>query len=236
MRREASDAEPLVLYPSAGSKGARRRAEFVRIAGRIVATEGVGALSAARVAELAGCARTLVYRYFPTVEDLRFAVLQTALADLDRRLPPDIAAAGIRELSRATDGTFAPETQTMVGMSAGFWADPPAGIDRRAARYVTQAAFALIRASAVTDTFGPHQPQVRRQLERRWVAPLREQGLSSLDIDIVTDCAATVIHRAIEAGLGRDEFNQLVLTVLSSLIRALSRATSRKVRRRSRRD
>ena len=47
-----------------------RRRQFVELAAHLVAHEGPDAVHPARLAQLAGCTRSLVYRYFPTMDDL----------------------------------------------------------------------------------------------------------------------------------------------------------------------
>jgi len=56
------------------SPAERRRRQFVEIAARLIAQEGISAVGPARVASEAGCTRPLVYRYFPSVDDLLAAV------------------------------------------------------------------------------------------------------------------------------------------------------------------
>ena len=57
------------------SQAARRRAQLIRIAGALIETEGVDAVTMASVADLAGCTRTQVHRYFAKREDLLAAVV-----------------------------------------------------------------------------------------------------------------------------------------------------------------
>src|SRR5688572_6306386 len=77
----------------------RRRQQLVRVAAFLIETEGTEALRIPRVAELAGCARTLVYRYFPSREDLFVAVIEEFYENLGRRLSPNAARAGMRSLT-----------------------------------------------------------------------------------------------------------------------------------------
>lgn len=59
-----------------------RRRQFVQLAAHLVANEGVEAVHPARLAELAGCTRSLVYHYFPTMD----GVLAEVAADWNRRI------------------------------------------------------------------------------------------------------------------------------------------------------
>lgn len=57
------------------SQAERRRAQLIRIAAALIETEGIDAVTMASVAELAGCTRTQVHRYFAKREDLLAAVV-----------------------------------------------------------------------------------------------------------------------------------------------------------------
>ena len=57
------------------SQADRRRAQLIRIAAALIENAGVDALTMASVAELAGCTRTQVHRYFAKREDLLAAVV-----------------------------------------------------------------------------------------------------------------------------------------------------------------
>ena len=78
--------------------GDRRRRQLVRVAAHIIEDEGVDSLRMPRVAEIAGCARSLVYRYFPRREDLFFAVISEWYERLEERMTPETQAAKMRAL------------------------------------------------------------------------------------------------------------------------------------------
>ena len=65
-------------FPLESAAESRRR-QLLAVAAHIVETEGYEALRMPRVAELAGCARALVYRYFPRRQDFLIALLSNCL-------------------------------------------------------------------------------------------------------------------------------------------------------------
>ncbi|MDP6978733.1 MAG: TetR/AcrR family transcriptional regulator [Myxococcota bacterium] len=73
----------LPQLPSQKERAELRRRQLVAIADALLEEGGVEAVSMARVAEIAGCARTLVYRYFPTREELLGAVVELFYERLD---------------------------------------------------------------------------------------------------------------------------------------------------------
>src|SRR5262249_16886974 len=93
--KQAFAASPVPLEPASE----RRRQQLIRTAAYLIETEGTDALSFPRVAELARCARSLVYRYFPTRQDLLVAVIEEFYEQLGRRLSPNAAAEGMRSIT-----------------------------------------------------------------------------------------------------------------------------------------
>ena len=78
--------------------GERRRQQLVRIASLVIETEGVDAMRMPRVAQVAGCARSLIYHYFPKREDLFVSVIENFYERLGERLAPEAQADGMRSL------------------------------------------------------------------------------------------------------------------------------------------
>lgn len=72
------------------SQAERRRAQLIRIAAALIETEGIDAVTMASVAELAGCTRTQVHRYFAKREDLLAAVVH----DFNDRLRATLTGGG----------------------------------------------------------------------------------------------------------------------------------------------
>src|SRR5262245_27620168 len=94
------------------SQAERRRGALVRAAAHVAVTQGVDAVNHARVAELAECTRTLVYRYFPGREDLLYGIITTFRAYFDAQLDAgDIARAVV---DSAQPGALPDTTRSML--------------------------------------------------------------------------------------------------------------------------
>lgn len=63
-----------------------RRSQLVDIAARLIDEGGISAARYARIAELAGCTRSLVYHYFPKIEDLHAMIAERFYEKLSRRI------------------------------------------------------------------------------------------------------------------------------------------------------
>ncbi len=79
----------------------QRRAQLLRIAGDLVAREGIDGLELTRLASEAGVSRPIVYRFFPNRQALIIGILEDLEAELIRRfqevarrpVPEDVTAA-----------------------------------------------------------------------------------------------------------------------------------------------
>ena len=151
-----------------------RRRQLVRIANDLIEAEGVDAVTLPRVTELAGCARTLVYRYFASREELLVGVLRDYFERLDARISaaeqravvasfvakPSVADAGLRELI------------------AVFWdVQVAAGLGGAILRTVP-------RLNAQTEAL---VDESRRTYERRFTDPLRDAGLGEIESRVALD-------------------------------------------------
>ena len=72
----STDVSSEPRLPSRREQAAERRRQLVRVASRLIEEGGVESLTLPGTSERAGCARTLVYRYFASREDLLMAVLE----------------------------------------------------------------------------------------------------------------------------------------------------------------
>jgi len=187
----------------------RRRQQLLRAAAFLIETEGTDAMRIPRVAELAGCARTLVYRYFPSREDLFVAVIEEFYENLGQRLSPNAAAAGMRSL---TDRDAARplleaiwDSITEVG-AAGLilYASPRLGVE-------------------LADRFA----EVSEQQHALWLEPLRERGLSEIEAALVSRSAAAMltefIARSRSGEITRDEALDLGQCALAGMIEGFLR-------------
>nr|WP_246386819.1 TetR/AcrR family transcriptional regulator [Litorivivens lipolytica] len=70
---------------------------MIKVAAHIVEFEGIDALKHARIAELAGCGRPLVYSYFPKKSDLYFAISESFYRRLEERFTCEEQYQAIRD-------------------------------------------------------------------------------------------------------------------------------------------
>ena len=196
---------PLPLEPA----GERRRRQLIRAAAFVIESEGIDALRIPRVAAVAGCTRTLVYRYFPRREDLFVAVMAEFYEVLGKRVPRSAHVAGMRAL---TDRDAARplleaiwDTIAEVG-AAGLilYASPRLGVE-------------------LADRFA----EVSAQRETFWLAPLRERGLTEIEAAAVARSASALltefIDRARTHEITREEAIDLGQRALAGMIEGLLR-------------
>lgn len=192
----------------------RRRRQLLAVTAHILETEGPEAVRMPRVAELAGCTRTLVYRYFPQREDLLYGVLARFYEQLNARTSAQEHARGIASLAEA---------------------DPERA--RRGSRSVLEANWDAVQEVGLgglilarSETLGGaqlarHFPEYLKETERRWMRPLRESGLSEAACRVALDCAISITYTLFQQHrdgvLGREEALELGFRALRSLVMGL---------------
>ena len=195
-------ATALILEP----QGERRRSQLTRAAAHVIETEGIDALRMPRVAEVAGCARSLVYRYFPRREDLLVAVISEFQAQLETRLDPVAQSAGMRALGDPDTARPLLEAiwDTVSELGAGgliLYASPRLGRE-----------------------LNDRVAEVTARLETRWVAPLRDAGLSAIEASLVVKSAAAMqtelLERSRRQEITREEAIDLGQRALAGLVEA----------------
>jgi len=205
MSKAAFATAPRPLEPASE----RRRQQLIRAAAFVIETEGTEALRIPRVAEVAGCARTLVYRYFPSREDLLVAVIAEFYENLGGRLPPSAAAAGMRSLTDrdAARPLFEAIWDSISEVGAAgliLYASPRLGVE-------------------LADRFA----EVSAQQETVWLAPLRARGLGEIEAALVARSAAAMlmefIARSRSGEITRDEALDLGQRALAGMIEGLLR-------------
>ena len=77
---------PKIDAPTVAEHHSRRRAALLAAAGRLIAEQGVAALTLAAVGAAAGLARSSVYQYFDSTPALVAAVVEEAFARTDQQL------------------------------------------------------------------------------------------------------------------------------------------------------
>jgi AcrR family transcriptional regulator len=163
------------VLPSRDEQAGERRRQLVRIASDLIEEGGVDAVTLPRVTERAGCARTLVYRYFASREELLVGVLRDYFERLDACIP---------------------EVQQRAALSALLTS--PGGVDQAAVRELValfwdvQVAAGL--GGAILRTTPRLNPQIealvdesRRTYERRVTDPLRAAGLGETEARVAID-------------------------------------------------
>ena len=201
------------VLASRDEQARERRRQLVRIASDLIEEGGLDAVTLPRVTERAGCARTLVYRYFASREELLAGVLQDYVERLDARLPArelrlalDAALAGVRRGNAAAIRDLVAvfwEVQTAAGLG---------GAILRTALRVNPQVDALIAQS-------------RRTSERRITDGLRAAGLGTLEAQVAIDALiASFVGLALrwKAGeIGRERAIDLHARVTVGLVREL---------------
>jgi len=161
------------------SSAALRKRQLTRVASNLIEIEGVGSVQIERVAELAGCSRPLVYRYFHGRDDLFAAVLDDFGTSLNEVLGPDVQSKGWEALSLGSAGG-APALQLLSAMwdcislcGMGGW---------------------VLRSTADLD------PNLRQRLrvsfdrfDRQWIAPMTAGGLSELQAALIFRAASAIV-------------------------------------------
>jgi len=194
---------PVPLEPH----GERRRAQLIRAAAYVIEAEGLDALRMPRVAEVAGCARSLVYRYFPRREDLLVAVTSEFYERLALRLDPAAQAAGMRSLT-----------------------------DRDAARPLLEAIWDVVAELGSAGLILHASPRLGAELsdafgsqwslfEARWIAPLREAGLGEVEAALVARSAVALLTellpRSRQGEITREQALALGQRALAAMVAAL---------------
>jgi AcrR family transcriptional regulator len=204
MSKQAFARAPQRLEPASE----RRRQQLIRAAAFVIETEGTDALRIPRVAEVAGCARTLVYRYFPSREDLFVAVIEEFYENLGRRLSPNDAAAGMRSLT---------DREAARPLLEAIW---------DSINEVGAAGLILFASPRLGAELADRFAEVSAKQERLWLVPLRERGLSEIAAALVSRSSAAMltefIARSRNGEITRDEALDMGQRALAGMIEALS--------------
>jgi AcrR family transcriptional regulator len=207
---------------SPADQAARRRAQLIRVVTHLVVTRGVDKVSHASVAEVAGCARSLVYRYFPQREDLLYAPLAAFEDQLVERFGLAGALPGMLQLKDVRPGHVPAETRDFIDR---LWSDEedwerPA-IELRLANVI------LMRDSSLNTALGAHRVELQESMERRLLGPLRSLGLTEVEAWIVVDAMLSALYHATRAAwageMTRDEAIDLITSVSARALRGLAR-------------
>jgi AcrR family transcriptional regulator len=207
------------------SQAERRRATLVQAAAHLAVTEGIEAVHHARVAELAECARSLVYRYFPSREDLLYSIISTFRSQFAERMPPEQIIKGITALKSARPGRVPDATQEMID---ALW---PTETRPDVSEDVIFAALMLLRGRNLGLAIGKHEAELHRMAEEHWQRPFAEIGLGPEESSILMDCVLAlhdhIARGAMSGSMTRERAVDLYVRTLSALIKALADSPDR---------
>ncbi len=188
--------------------GNRRRRQLLRVAAHIIESEGVDALRMPRIAELAGCARSLVYRYFPRREDVFCAVIAEFYEQLEERITPTAQVAGMQAVT---------DLKTVRQLLDAIW-DVVEEIGT--AGLILHASPRL--GAQLSDRLFPEM----ERFEERWVAPIRAAGLGEIETALVMRFAIVqlteLVDRTQRGEVDREQAILLGQRALASLISGLA--------------
>lgn len=192
--------------------GERRRRQFIEIARRLIEEEGVEAVRVPRVAELAGCGRTLFYRYFPRREDLLMAIL-TEYYELLSGLSPEMIDAGLRGFVAGDDAEIPEGSKVLMNL---VWD----GLDRTG-----PAGLILRSAPNLNRELKEHAQTFRAEYDSRWHRPLRAIGMTELEADVAVEAGLyllNTLYARVRAGeVPREEAIDVWLRALRTVTRGL---------------
>ncbi len=199
----SSGPEPIAFEPH----GERRRRQLIRAASLVIEADGVDAMRMPRVAEVAGCARSLVYHYFPTREDLFVAVVEHFHERLAERLDVGAQMAGMRSLHDRDAARPLLEAlwDTVKDVGSG-------GIILRASPRI---------GAALNDRLA----EIAERFDRRWISALMDLGLTELEASLAFRTAMAIHTELLERNRGdevtRDEAIELGRRALAGVVSGL---------------
>jgi AcrR family transcriptional regulator len=176
-----------------------RRRQLVRIASELIEEGGVDAVTLPRVTDRAGCARTLVYRYFASREDLLVGVIDDYFERLDERIPESEQRSAVADFVAASAREEPGALQDLVAL---FWdVQVAAGLGG-----------AILRTTPfLSPDVQSRVAAARRRYERRITDPLREAGLSAHEAHAAVDAMiASFVALALRAKSGEIPRNEAI--------------------------
>jgi AcrR family transcriptional regulator len=155
--------------------GDRRRRQLVRAAALVIEQEGIDAMRMPRVAEVAGCTRTLVYHYFPSREDLFYAVISEFYERLEQRIAPDVQMAQMQSLGDPSSARSLLEAIWDVTEETGL------------------AGLILYASPRLGMQLGAQLDPESERFEARWLGPLTAAGLGEIEASLVLRSAGALL-------------------------------------------
>jgi AcrR family transcriptional regulator len=183
-----------------------RRNQLLDVAAAIIEKEGVEALRPARLAELAGCARTLVYRYFPRRDDLLIGVTALFYEHLDERLSRVDQALAISGRDLAATRKLHVASWDLI-------------------EEMGPAALILRATPEVSENFAAYLQTVRDQYDSRWLEEYVALGASPTQASILHELAVsttkTLAHYWLRGEISRDEAVEIATRTQYATVRAI---------------
>src|SRR2546430_13313018 len=204
---------------SPAEQAERRRKQLIAVVAHLVVTRGVAEVSHASVAKVAGCARSLVYRYFPRQEDLLYSLLSTFEEELARRMTLDEETAGVLGLAAVRRGSIPLPTQQLFD---SLW--HPDDWERPQLEF-RLACVVLMRDSNLRFVLGAHDRALQDSVARHLEKPLTTLGLRPIEVGIFIDSMLSVMDHVIRAAwageIGHEEAAELFAAVNSRVLLTL---------------
>lgn len=194
------------LSQRAGSREERRE-QLVKVAAYIVEFEGIDALKHARIAELAGCGRPLVYSYFPQKSDIYLAISEAFYQRLEQQFSCEDQYLAVQDALSGNDAMSA-------SLESFIWDV----IDEYGC-----AGLILRCVPEINEDFRSYHHQLKERYEYRWLRYFLELGLDATAAELLLDnCTAISKNYAmayVRGELTRSESLARVLGSMGSLIK-----------------
>ena len=184
-----------------------RRVQLIKVAAYIVEFEGIDALKHARIAELAGCGRPLVYSYFPQKSDIYLAISESFYQRLEQQF-------SCEEQYQAVRGALSGDSELSSSLESLIWDV----IDEYGC-----AGLILRCVPEINEDFRAYHEELKTRFEYRWLRYFLELGLNELAAELLLDnCTAITKNYAmayVRGELSRAESLVKVLGSMGSLIK-----------------
>jgi len=190
-------------------QAAQRRHQIIIAAAAIIQNRGLDALKHGQVAEEVGCARTLVYKYFPTLDDLLMAVMVDWYERLDRHMAVEGQVLGVTDSINRHDY----DDVELVDL---VW---------KTVCESGRAAIMLRNFMGSGFVLGDRLEEFQATYESRWDLALSAAGFDPVKVQIVKECGMTAViqlHKTYTQGeIDYDQGRELLRDILSSMVEGL---------------
>lgn len=155
-----------------------RKLQLVDIASELIVNEGVDALKHSTLAELAGCTRGLVYRYFPKKSDIYVAISEAFYDELDRGISID------EQQNAVGQGSLGSED------SQRFFSLLFEVLEQRGL-----AALVLNNTPSLNVELETYSSIIKNRYEQRWIDAFRARGLEGVHAELaMANCTSVMTN------------------------------------------